>query len=67
MSSFPPVGPRRITSQRQLAIPAEVMDAAKLEPGVEVYCQALDDPPGTVLLIPAALVMEWIRLGRERD
>ncbi len=64
MNDHPPVGPRRITSQAQVSLPAEVMADVNLQKGADVYWQVQDDPPGTVLLIPADMVQEWIRRGR---
>ncbi|MDQ6613302.1 MAG: hypothetical protein M3083_00665 [Actinomycetota bacterium] len=40
------------------------MKVARLQPGDEIYIQPVDDPPGSVLLIPALMVADWIERGR---
>jgi AbrB family looped-hinge helix DNA binding protein len=55
-------GPRRISSVRQVAIPEEILDSLSLRPGDSVYLQEQED--GSILLVPAALLHEWIEKGQ---
>jgi len=60
-----PHGPRQITLNRQVSLPKELMDRARLRPGDQVYLQWNDQLPGTILIIPVEIMAEWIRVGRE--
>jgi AbrB family looped-hinge helix DNA binding protein len=60
-----PYGPRQITSNRQVAVPKELMDRAHIQPGDQVYLQWNDQQPGTILIIPVEIMSEWIRIGRQ--
>jgi antitoxin component of MazEF toxin-antitoxin module len=47
-----------------VVLPKDIMAAAGLRPGDAVYLQALDEPRGAVLIIPASTAAEWFELGR---
>jgi len=38
-----------------------------LRPGDAVYVQALEDPEGAVLIVPAATAAEWFEMGRQQS
>lgn len=60
-------GPGTINQKRQIGIPAPVLKAAGLEPGDQVYFQAQEDPPGSIVMIPVEVVTRWLELGRRAD
>lgn len=60
----PPHGPHRIATNGQVALPKEVLAAAGLSAGDSVYLQAVDDPPGAVLIVPTEVAIEWFETGR---
>jgi AbrB family looped-hinge helix DNA binding protein len=62
----PPHGPHKIATNGQVVLPKDILSTAGLQPGDAVYVQALDDPPGAVLIVPAATAAAWFELGRER-
>lgn len=64
VSKNPPHGPKEIAKNRQLALPKEVMEGARVHVGDMVYFQVQDDPPGSILLIPVGVVTGWIQRGR---
>jgi hypothetical protein len=49
-----------------VVLPKEILSTTGLQPGDAVYVQALEDPPGAVLIVPAATAAEWFELGRQR-
>ncbi len=61
-----PYWPHKIATNGQVVLPKEVLSTAGLQPGDGVYVQALDDPPGAILIVPAATAAEWFELGRQR-
>lgn len=63
----PPHGPHRIATNGQVVLPKDILAATGLRPGDAVYVQALDDPSGSVLIVPAATAVDWFELGRERS
>lgn len=61
-----PHGPHKISTNGQVVIPKEILATSGLRPGDAVYLQALDDPEGTVLIVPAATAAEWFAMGCQR-
>ena len=63
----PPHGPHKIATNGQVVVPKDVLAASGLQPGDAVYVQALLDPEGAVLIVPAPMAAEWFERGRERS
>ncbi len=63
----PPHGPHKIATNGQVVLPKDILAATGLRPGDVVYIQALDDPEGAVLIVPAATAAEWFDVGRKRS
>ena len=61
-----PHGPHKIATNGQVVLPKDILAATGLRPGDAVYVQALDDPEGAVLIVPAATAKEWFEMGRRR-
>jgi bifunctional DNA-binding transcriptional regulator/antitoxin component of YhaV-PrlF toxin-antitoxin module len=60
-----PHGPRPLSSQGQISLPKELLAAIGLRPGESaLFVIENDDPPGTLLLIPAEMAEEWFGEGR---
>jgi antitoxin component of MazEF toxin-antitoxin module len=51
-----PIGPRRLTSVRQVAIPAVLLNRLGLEAGSEVYFDIPDENPQAIRILPAERV-----------
>lgn len=47
-----PIGPRRLTSVRQVSIPARLLRELRLGPGDEVYFSLVEGPPRRIVIIP---------------
>ena len=62
----PPHGPHKIATNGQVVLPKDILATTGLQPGDAVYVQALDDPAGAVLIVPAATAAEWFEMGRQR-
>lgn len=62
----PPHGPHKIATNGQVVLPKEILAATGLSAGDTVYVQAVDDPEGAVLIVPAATAAEWFEIGRQR-
>lgn len=62
----PPHGPHKIATNGQVVLPKDILAATGLSPGDAVYVQALEDPEGAVLIVPAATAAEWFETGRQR-
>lgn len=62
----PPHGPHKIATNGQIVLPKDILASAGLRPGDAVYVQALDEPRGAVLIVPAATAAEWFELGRQQ-
>lgn len=62
----PPHGPHKIATNGQVVLPKDILAATGLSPGDAVYVQAVDDPEGAVLIVPAATAAEWFEMGRQR-
>lgn len=60
----PPHGPHKIAANGQVVVPKDVLNAVGLAAGDSVYVQALDDPPGAVLIVPADIAARWFEAGR---
>jgi bifunctional DNA-binding transcriptional regulator/antitoxin component of YhaV-PrlF toxin-antitoxin module len=60
----PPYGPHKIAANGQVVVPKDVLAAAGLGAGDFVYVQALEDPPGAVLIVPADVASRWFEAGR---
>jgi hypothetical protein len=63
---FRPVGPRRLTSVRQVALPAALLREVGLGPGEEVYFRLSETEPGTITVLPAAMVEVAAPVGAGR-
>jgi len=59
-----PYGPHRITVNRQLALPKELADKLRLEPGDKIYFLENPDYEGTILIVPVELMASWVSRGR---
>jgi len=62
----PPHGPHKIATNGQVVLPKDILAATGLSPGDAVYVQAVDDPEGAVLIVPAATAAAWFETGRQR-
>jgi bifunctional DNA-binding transcriptional regulator/antitoxin component of YhaV-PrlF toxin-antitoxin module len=62
-----PYGPIKITPNRQVSLPKELMDRARLQPGDRVYVSWNDQLDNTLVVIPIEIVAEWIRRGQQAD
>lgn len=51
-----PIGPRRLTTVRQISIPARLLRELNLGPGDEVYFSLSESSPKRILIIPSAEV-----------
>ncbi|MGI9119296.1 MAG: AbrB/MazE/SpoVT family DNA-binding domain-containing protein [Acidimicrobiales bacterium] len=58
-----PSGPRKVTPKNQVSIPGELLDAIGAEVGDEVFFVLNPDRPGTILILPRALMAEIFRKG----
>lgn len=47
-----------------MVVPRDVLNAVGLATGDYVYVQALEDPPGAVLIVPAETAAKWFEAGR---
>jgi len=45
-------------------VPKDVLNAVGMAAGDSVYVQALEDPPGAVLIVPADTAARWFEAGR---
>jgi len=63
----PPHGPHRISKNGQIVLPKEVLQAARLESGDAVYVIVIEDPPGSILVVPMEVATRWFELGRQAD
>jgi len=57
-----PIGPRKLTTVRQVAIPARLLRELDLRPGDEVYFSITEGTPKRILIIPSSEVDD----GQER-
>jgi hypothetical protein len=62
-----PYGPIKITPNRQVSLPKELMDRARLQPGDRVYVSWNDQFDNTFVVIPIEIVAQWIRRGQHAD
>ncbi len=62
-----PFGPHKISTNGQIVLPKEVLNAAGLAPGDSVYVQVADDPPGAVLVVPTEIAGRWFEAGRATE
>lgn len=62
----PPHGPHKIATNGQVVLPKDILAATGLGPGDAVYVQALEDPEGAVLIVPASMAAKWFETGRRR-
>jgi len=63
----PPHGPHKIATNGQVVVPKEVLQSAGLSAGASVYVQALEDPPGAVLIVPVEVAARWFEAGKATD
>lgn len=59
-----PHGPKEISRNRQIALPAELMAQVRLEIGDQVYVAKAEEPAGALLVLPVELLSRWIDEGR---
>jgi len=59
-----PHGPKEISKNRQIALPAELLEQVRLGPGDQVYVARAENPDGALLILPVELVSEWLERGR---
>lgn len=59
-----PHGPFKISSNRQVTIPAELLRQLNLSPGDFVYVIASEDFEKSLLLTPVEVVVGWLDAGR---
>ena len=62
-----PFGPHKISTNGQVVLPKEVLQAAGLAPGDSVYLQAAEDPVGAVLVVPVEVAARWFEAGRANE
>lgn len=60
-----PHGPKEISRNRQIALPAELLAQVHLAPGDQVYVARAESPQGALLILPVELVSEWVERGRK--
>lgn len=58
-----PQGPRRVAPKNQITVPAELLDAIGVVVGGEVFVVSNPDRPGTLVIIPRAMMEEIFRKG----
>lgn len=63
----PPYGPHKVATNGQVVVPKEVLGAAGLAAGDSVYVQAVEDPPGAVLIVPVEIAARWFEAGKAGD
>jgi len=62
-----PIGPRRITRVRQVAIPAKLMKEADLSIGDDIYLRLSGHHPNVIEIVPARVVNDLLDLGLQAD
>ncbi len=60
----PPHGPFKISANRQVTIPAELLRRIDLSPGDSVYVTTADDIEDGLVVIPVEKLVRWIDAGR---
>lgn len=60
----PPHGPFKIGANRQITIPAELLNRMDLAPGDSVYVAVAEHVEGALLVVPVEKVVSWIDAGR---
>ncbi|MGQ0824220.1 MAG: AbrB/MazE/SpoVT family DNA-binding domain-containing protein [Actinomycetota bacterium] len=63
----PPHGPHKVATNGQVVVPKDVLHAAGLSAGDLVYVQAVEDPPGAVLIVPVEVAARWFEAGKATD
>jgi len=58
-----PIGPRRIAAKQQVSVPVELLEVIGLAFGDEVWIALTPDRPGTLVVMPRALMEEVFRKG----
>lgn len=58
-----PSGPRKIGAKNQVSVPGELLTAIGAEVGDDVFFVLNPDRPGTILIMPRALMAEVFRKG----
>lgn len=59
-----PHGPFKISRNRQVTIPAELMRQLDLAPGDSVYVVSTADSERSLVLLPVEVVVSWLETGR---
>jgi antitoxin component of MazEF toxin-antitoxin module len=62
-----PHGPKPISKNRQIALPADLMDQVHLALGDQVYVAKAEDPEGALLILPVEIVSAWLDRGRRLE
>ena len=60
----PPHGPFKISVNRQVTIPAELLRRIDLSPGDSVYVTTAEDIEDALVVIPVEKLVQWIDVGR---
>jgi bifunctional DNA-binding transcriptional regulator/antitoxin component of YhaV-PrlF toxin-antitoxin module len=63
----PPYGPKAVSPKGQVALPLELMRSSGLQAGDHVYVVEWDDPPGSILILPAEIAVQWFEGGRAKN
>ena len=58
-----PSGPRKVGAKNQVAVPGEMLKAIGVQVGEEVFFVLNPDRPGTILIMPRALMAEIFSKG----
>jgi bifunctional DNA-binding transcriptional regulator/antitoxin component of YhaV-PrlF toxin-antitoxin module len=58
-----PHGPRKVGAKGQITLPEELLTAIGAGTGANVWVTLNPDRPGTLVIIPQALMMEVFRKG----
>ena len=54
-------GPRTITGNNQVTLPAELLEVAHLKKGDDVYLRVEDLTVGTLLIVPGRVVVQGVQ------
>lgn len=58
-----PSGPRKIAAKNQVSIPADLLDAIGVAVGDDLFIVVNPDRPGTLVLMPRAIMAEVFKKG----
>lgn len=57
-------GPKPVNRNRQIAIPAELMNTVGLQIGDQVYLAQHEELPEAIVVVPIEVVTRWLDAGR---